>query len=344
MIIYNDSSIKNVVVHKVGNNKEANVLSSKELEYDIENYHSLLKNFLLKGFTTQIETFRFTHPVDIQLNPVLKCCTDIFQSKNFIKASSDIVKYLVESSRHPNIKAGEIFIASLDEVLLDDTFYEAITIIKTENRESYFDDYSKGKTFEIEIKSGISSNKFDKGCLVLNSSAEEGFILLIVDNNTKETEYWKTVFLNVASRNDNNSATNNYLLLAKDFVTKQLNEDFEVTSADKADYLNKSVEYFKKNDHFDQKEFVEEVFKHNEVINSFELFKKNYQQAHDISLSEDFDISQQVVKKQARIFKSVLKLDKNFHIYIHGDKELIEKGFDEEKKMNYYKVYFKDEQ
>lgn len=35
---------------------------------------------------------------------------------------------------------------------------------------------------------------------------------------------------------------------------------------------------------------------------------------------------------------------KIFHIYIHGNKNLIEKGFDEEKSMNFYKVYFKEEQ
>jgi hypothetical protein len=54
-------------------------------------------------------------------------------------------------------------------------------------------------------------------------------------------------------------------------------------------------------------------------------------------------ISGTAVKKQARVFKSVLKLDKNFHIYIHGNKELIEKGYDEQLQMNYYKVYFKEE-
>ena len=45
-------------------------------------------------------------------------------------------------------------------------------------------------------------------------------------------------------------------------------------------------------------------------------------------IADNFEISAQAVKRQARIFKSVLKLDKNFHIYIHGNRELIEKGFD----------------
>ena len=60
-------------------------------------------------------------------------------------------------------------------------------------------------------------------------------------------------------------------------------------------------------------------------------------------IPDSFDISGAAVKKQARTYKSVLKLDKNFHIYIHGNKDVIEKGFDENKAMNYYKVYFKEE-
>ena len=47
------------------------------------------------------------------------------------------------------------------------------------------------------------------------------------------------------------------------------------------------------------------------------------------------------VKKQARAFKSVIKLDKNFHIYIHGDRDLIEQGEDERGK--FYKVYYNKE-
>jgi hypothetical protein len=59
-------------------------------------------------------------------------------------------------------------------------------------------------------------------------------------------------------------------------------------------------------------------------------------------MNESFDISPQAVKKQARIFKSVLKLDKNFHIYIHGDRELIEQGVEKDGRK-FYKIYFTEE-
>lgn len=61
-----------------------------------------------------------------------------------------------------------------------------------------------------------------------------------------------------------------------------------------------------------------------------------------IDLSNSFEISSQAVKKQTRVFKSVLKLDKNFHIYIHGNKELIEQGIEKDGRK-YYKIYYQNE-
>ena len=48
------------------------------------------------------------------------------------------------------------------------------------------------------------------------------------------------------------------------------------------------------------------------------------------------------VKKQARSIKSIIKLDKNLPIYVHGSRELIEQGVDEEGRK-FYKIYYKEE-
>lgn len=68
----------------------------------------------------------------------------------------------------------------------------------------------------------------------------------------------------------------------------------------------------------------------------------NYREENEIELTDNFDISPHAVKKQARAFKSVLKLDKNFHIYIHGNRELIEQGVEKDGRK-FYKIYFKEE-
>ncbi|RYD70349.1 MAG: nucleoid-associated protein, partial [Sphingobacteriales bacterium] len=65
---------------------------------------------------------------------------------------------------------------------------------------------------------------------------------------------------------------------------------------------------------------------------------------YESPIADNFEIAESAVKKQARAYKSVLKLDKNFHIYIHGNKDMIEKGYDDDKSMNFYKVYFREEE
>ena len=50
------------------------------------------------------------------------------------------------------------------------------------------------------------------------------------------------------------------------------------------------------------------------------------------------------MKKEFKVFKSVIKLDKNFHLYVHGRRDLIERGFDDDKGKKYYKVFFDNEE
>ena len=65
-----------------------------------------------------------------------------------------------------------------------------------------------------------------------------------------------------------------------------------------------------------------------------------------IPTNDKADVTAKVLKQLnfADKITVILKLDKNFHIYIHGNKDLIEKGFDDNKSLNYYKVYFREEQ
>ena len=61
----------------------------------------------------------------------------------------------------------------------------------------------------------------------------------------------------------------------------------------------------------------------------------------NLDFADNFTISESAVKKQARALKSVIKLDKNFDIYVHGNRNLIEQGRDE--KGTYYKIYYQKE-
>ncbi len=60
------------------------------------------------------------------------------------------------------------------------------------------------------------------------------------------------------------------------------------------------------------------------------------------SRKRPFDVSNSAVKDEKKYFKHVLKLDKNFHVYIHGQKKLVERMISD-RDMNYYKLYFREE-
>jgi CRISPR/Cas system-associated endonuclease/helicase Cas3 len=198
------------------------------------------------------------------------------------------------------------------------------------------------RKLRLGAEQGINVRKLDKGCLILNIEQEEGYKILIVDNSNKsEAQYWKMDFLNIKPSVDAFHQTHNFMNLTRQYVGDQLDEEFSVTKADKIDLLNRSVNFFKSHDIFNQNEFETEVLEDASVIESFRKYEKSLDQ--DSAFAGSFEISAPAVKRQVRIFKSVLKLDKNFHIYIHGNRDLIEKGFDETKNRHFYKIYFDQE-
>lgn len=166
--------------------------------------------------------------------------------------------------------------------------------------------------------------------------------MVSVDNNKNgDLYYWFEDFLKVRQRNDDYFHTQETLAVYKDYITKQLPTEFEVSKADQADFLNRSLNFFKEKEQFDFQEFTNEVLEDQSVIESFLNFKTDYEQDMQVSISEEFPINEAAVKKQQRHFKSVIKLDKNFHIYVHGDRRMIETGQDE--KGKYYRLYFEEE-
>ncbi|RYF96679.1 MAG: nucleoid-associated protein, partial [Chitinophagaceae bacterium] len=137
--------------------------------------------------------------------------------------------------------------------------------------------------------------------------------------------------------------TDKYLNLCKQFITNEYPEKFEVTKSDQVDMLGRSMEYFKSKEQFSLEEFTNEVIHHDEVKDSFMNYKRNFEASRNFEMNDEFDIHTTAVKKQQTAFKTVLKLDKNFHIYIHGRRDLMERGYDEMSQKKYYKIYFEEE-
>lgn len=349
MISYFEASLSQLTIHKVGNKllDEHVSLSEHSLKIDDEVLDDLLMNYFLKPFEKVNEIYRFDHPTgDLNLNEVYHFAQIIFNNKDeFHENSRQIAKHLYDISNHPKIKSGELYLCYFTGLQIEGESLDAIGIFKSESKEPYLKVIQKAKEFEINYEQeAINIKKLDKGCLIFNTEKEEGYKVAVIDQtNNIEAAYWIDDFLKLKIRNDNYTQTNTVLKVYKEFVTKKIDEEFEISKTDKIDLLNRSINYFKEKDHFDLDEFSNEVLANEQGIESFKRFKKNYEDEFETEIGDSFLISDTAVKKQARVFKSVLKLDKNFHIYIHGNKELIEKGYDEGLQMSFYKVYFKEE-
>ena len=350
MISFFEASLAELSIHRIGNKAEDEfyVLSDQSLVIQDEQLKELLLEYFLSPYLKVNEIYRFFHPNDdLNLNEVYHFAEAIFEKgSNFHENSQQLAKYLYEISSHPKIKSGELYVAYFENVQIEGEVHDAIGIFKSETKETYLKVHPENSGFSLSYEQeAINISKLDKGCLIINSEKEEGYKVAIIDqtNRSSDAVYWKDEFLKLKIRNDNYNQTNNVLGVYKNFVTQKLDEDFEISKADKIDLLNKSMKYFKEKESFDIDEFSNEVIANAEGIESFKNFKKNYEEEFDTTIADSFDISEAAVKKQSKAFKSIIKLDKNFHIYIHGNKELIEKGFDEDKSMNYYKVYFKEE-
>jgi hypothetical protein len=167
----------------------------------------------------------------------------------------------------------------------------------------------------------------------------------VVDNANKQndTQYWVNDFLQVQPYADSYHNTDKYLGLCKNFISNEYTEKFEVSKSDQIDLLNRSMDYFKSKEQFNIQEFASEVIHHPEVVDTFMEYKQKFEASRNFEIQDEFDIHLSAVKKQQKSFKSILKLDKNFHVYIHGRRDLMEKGYDEMTGKKYYKIYFDEE-
>lgn len=336
--------INKFIVHSIGNKNNGDGVRFSHILTDFDKIEEHIKQLANNSFKFD-ELYSFFFLPNLDLNPVYQFVHSIFTNKeSFIEHSQNVGRYLYDKSTHPQIKSGELCVIYFNDCRVNDEIVDCIGIFKSENKDTVLKVNNKENGFELTDEKGINTNKLDKGCLIFNTRKENGFLISVVDNTNKssEAQYWKDDFLSIRPCADEYHFTKNFLSITKDFVTEQLSEEFEVTKADKIDLLNRSVDYFKKHERFEKESFEEEVFHHPEMIKSFRNYDEQYRENKNVDISDNFQISSQAVKKQSRVFKSVLKLDKNFDIYIHGDKELIEKGVEKDGRK-YYKIYYEEE-
>lgn len=348
MISRKNATISKFIIHKVGNkfNSTKNAFSEKLVDFDEASYDLMLP-FLLRPFSSVVQSYRFNHHANISLNEMNSYTTQLFSDDNaFIETSKHVVTHLYEQSTSAQIKTGDVLIVMFEGIEYKEITTNAIGVFKIENKVSFFQTYLENNSYDVLVQQGISSKKVDKGCLILNQSDTEGKIVLSVDNNNYDAQYWINQFLNIKYADDANNHTQQYIALCKEFSNEILKTSYG--AQERNTFLAKTIDFFKENEVVNVERFKEDIFEDEKQIREFENYKKEFEGEQNILIRNQFDVAEAVVNKEKKKIKTDIKLDTNIQIKLDIDApdasaEYLERGYDESKKMHYYKVYFNTE-
>lgn len=350
MINLFNTHISALSIHRVGNkSRNENIFLSQEPYKMNDELAPLMKDFFLKPFREKEENyFKFANDTDLEFHELFKISSKIFSNPDTIhEQSKNVAKHLFSQSEHPHIKSGEIYVAYLENLLLDNEKVDAIGIFKSELKQDFLQFSEKENQLDAFLQQGVNLNKLDKGCLIFNSKKEEGYRILSIDSNRYDARYWLESFLEVEPFADDNFYTKKYLKFCQDFA-----KDVVLPAEDKKQevmFMNRAVNHFAKNDNFEETAFMNDVIDNPDLLPEFRHYKSEKAPKYSIEDLTTFPIANTAVTAARKKIKNVINLDTNIQIkmdFINPEsaEKFIEKGWDEEKQMYYYLVYFNKEQ
>lgn len=346
-ISFNRAKLTTLTLAQVGNSLRSEPLrTSNELcRFDDDDTGVLTLSFL-KPFRN-LERRALSHESELDLNEVYRYATAIFNSSDALLGHGrKIARHLYKTSKHPNIKSGDLCMALIDDVMVDGEPLQALSIIKSESRMPFLEVSDNNGNLQLITHRGISPDKIDKGCLIVNHDKDGGYLVYTFDKASSDAHFWMRDFLGVKYRKGGDYMTRRYADMAVSFAKEGLPE--EMPAEEKYRVANRAMDYFEEKDEFDLKGFREEALKEPKIIEQFDAFHGNQDEEEEGKLDETFPIDKKIARKAGNRFRSTIKLDTGVNIsfapaFKEADADVLERGFDEEKQMKYIKIYFQDE-
>lgn len=350
MLNLHPAQIESLSIHRVGNkSRNEGLFLSDEAAPLNDELHALLKEYFLKPFRDKEQNYyQFVHETDLEFHDLYEMVNAVFN--NPLKAhegSQKIARLLFEQSQHPHIKPGEVYVAYFENLLMDNERTEAIGIFKSELKHDFLQFEEKSGNLNMLLEQGVNLNKLDKGALIFNVNKDEGYKILSVDSNRYDTKYWLDQFLGVDVFADENFNTKSYLKFCQNFA-----KDVVLPAEDKQQevmFMNRAVNHFAKNDDFKEGEFLNDVMENPDLIPEFQNYKTEKAPKYKVEDLTEFPVSNTAVSAARKKIKSVINLDTNMQIKLdfvnpESAEKFIEKGWDPEREMYYYLVYFNKEE
>ena len=346
MINLFNTEIDQLYIHQMGNKcrKEELFLSNEPYEISDE-IRPILKEFFLKTFRNKELNF-FNFAEDAELESIL--CLYGFEGKELKTEHihQNIARHLYDQGNHPHIKSGEVYICDLKNIQTNEGAFNGIGIFKSELKYDFLEFNRKESRLDLILKQGVSLDKLDKGAIIINDEkSKTGFRVLYIDSNKYDSKYWAGNFLDLVEEEDAAFHTKKYLSFCEAFA-----KDVVHPATDKqtvVQFLNDSLGYFASRDEFKEEEFKTATIMDDEIMGEFDNYKIEKGPRYSIEDLSDFEISNETVSECRKKIKGEITLDNEIVIKIpKGTKaasDYLEKGWDEERQMYYYLVYFNDE-
>lgn len=343
-LLYNSARITDLAIHHVGNpTSDDKTILSEKLVF-LEN--QAIETALMRHFfevTKSMEMWRFDerfkgHELHQIVHEIWEEGLDV------LSASQSLAQLLERCSNHPQIKSGELVVAKIQDVLVDDELIEVICLFKLETQKSYFRIEGNPQKRELLLLHGFDPRQIDKACMIFRMEGDDGYRICAQDRTSKagDAKFWMGDYLRIERVTDDYYHTENVIEATKYFVHQHLKPTYDMDKTDEAHIMSRSKSYLQSKDSYDQASYASDVFETPELATQFQEYHADFNSDSGQDVQENFAIHPAAVKKSNRFFKSVIKLDKNFHVYVHGDRNMIRRGVDDTGRK-YYMLFFDEE-
>ncbi len=327
-------------IQQVGNKTNGEGIAFANSLSDINESFEFIKLLVKNTFKfKRLSHFDFVE--SLHLNPVYTFVSKIFEDKNcFVKQSNNLVRYLYDQSLHPKIMNGEFYVFYIANCIVDKEQTDAILMLKSEKKDTFLTVYNEGDILSAKPNIGLGIKHIDKGCLVFNKAKEDGYIINVVDNNSgKDAHYWTDSFLHVVNYNDDYSSTIQIADIVGGVIRKMQKEKPE-QSVELAKIACRTTQLLKVANKFTTSQLTYMLSDSDETKIKFEEYMTDCEHTNG-TFPNIFQTSPNAINRKAITRMNVLKLGTDFELKLLNPHGEIEIGYDDERDMKFYKLYFK---
>jgi hypothetical protein len=354
-LILDNARIEALFINRVGNatldqgydaDTVATALTDKQ--------EGALRTYFFKPFEKGGAMCQFHHEADLRHNTLHGYVQRIFADPGTALASTNpiIAEHLYAAGEGKLwIKQGYLSVVYLADCIVDDEMCDAVGIFKSESRDPFLNfgpesPENPESGIGIAVQEGFAFGKLDKGAIIFNTAAGDGYRMAVVCRGKQHRAYWMDHFLHVRAARDTSYLTAQMLRMAKEFSQDTFAPEHKIASAE---FLNRVGQYFEEKEAFDAREFAETVLDGEDESAQKRLLRyhDNFLSKIDAQGQDTFAIDPKSVKKQRKNLQKTIRLDSGVLVTLTGGgqdlTEVMERAFDETSGRFYYKLYFMEE-